>query len=220
MIESTGDYKKLLEKRRLSFLEWLRDSFKPVVFLYAGSGLDRVPKTVFGEDIVVHLSFEEGGINHRPYKSGYFLFLGSGKKIGADFLYTPLKTGSVDMVYIHDAPPDVTGQAIPEFFRALKDSGLLVLDNSDWAEKEIQGFLARTADTFESSTLPSRFADPNNSLKRVTMGNMVGTRPGCGIGVGYAETLAETQMLLDKIPEPLRCVTPQMFSIYKKKLMP
>ena len=46
--------------------------YDPHLLLYAGSGFDKIPKYIFGESVVIHLSLEE---TERSYTSGYFRVL-------------------------------------------------------------------------------------------------------------------------------------------------
>lgn len=212
-------FERLIEKRRIKFLEWVRDALRPRYFLYAGSGFDRLPKTVLGEDVVLHLSYEETDSegNHRPYECGYLHILGSGKKIGANFLHIPLKDESVDIVYIHDAPVQVTSQALCEFYRVVKDDGFMILDNGGWHDREVEYFMRSVLKLFVRIEMLSAFCDPEDTWRQI-VDERYGNSPGCGEIIGHARTTAEMRLLLKKIPVRNRSITTQTFAVFKKKV--
>lgn len=124
-------HEAVVENRRKEFLKWIQSEFNPRNTLYAGSGNDKLPKSVLGEDLVIHISLEE---NKPWFPGGYFSELGGGKKVEGDFLQAPFKDKTLDAVYIHDAPEDIVKKGLSEFKRILKDSGILILDNGGWFE--------------------------------------------------------------------------------------
>lgn len=202
------------EQKRINFLEWVHDAYHPHLLLYAGSGFDQIPKRVFGESVVVHLSLEE---TNRSYTKGYFMYLGDGMKIGANFLQIPLRDSSVDAVYIHDSPYEVTAAAVGEFTRVLHDRGILILDNGDWTMQQVNHYLLAVERYFYDTILPSEFCDPNNTWRRITDTQYNPQTSGCGAIIGYSYTLARAQYLLNYIPSWQRSITAQLFGIFEKR---
>jgi len=201
------------ERKRIPFLEWVRDTYEPSLLLYAGSGFDTVPRDIFGKQVVVHLSKEEGD---RPLNEGYFLRLGHGMKIGADFLWTPLKDGSVDAVYVHESPAWVTTEAIGEFSRVLRQDGILILDSGGWMTHQVAHFTNTAKKYLRHTGIPHTFCDPQDTWRMIEYAqfDLEGARNG--IVVGYARTLERTQRLLDQIPARRRTIVEQHFGIFAK----
>ena len=166
-----------VENRRKEFLKWVQSEFNPKNILYAGSGNDALPKKILGEDAVIHISLEE---NEAWFPGGYFSELGSGKKIKGDFLKAPFKDKILDAVYIHDAPENIVKKGLKEFKRILRDSGILILDNSNWFEEQVEDFIKVTEKDFVKIALPEKFNNPEDmyriimkSLKKALTGKVI-----------------------------------------------
>jgi hypothetical protein len=203
------DQMEKYEKRREHFLEWAQKTYNIRRVYYPGSGADRLPKETLGEKIVVHLSKEEN-----KSVGGYFPRLGSGLKVEGNFLQTPFKDGSFDVVYIHDTPIKTTAEGLEEFARVLKNDGALLLDNGNWDDQELLIFLGATREMFQDEKLPSEFNNPANLLASISR-----RKPGAsgGISVGLATSARELQQMIKNIPEEERHIIRQVFASFKKK---
>lgn len=201
---------KKYEQNRRDFLNWVKNTYSPEKIYYPGSGADTIPKEVLGEGRVIHLSLEEN-----KAVGGYFYRLGSGQKVEGNFLNSPFKDGSFDAVFIHDTPYEVTAKGLNEFHRVLEDQGILILDNGDWNEEEIKGFISLVQKLFVVEELPSQFNNPDDMLAHVTRHT---DRYG-GPVVGIATSEKELRRMLQRIPLEQQDVIRQFFAVFKKKLV-
>jgi SAM-dependent methyltransferase len=199
------------EKKRRAFLRFVQDTYDPEHVYYPGSGTDRFPKEELGEDTITHLSLEE---NKDWYSGGYFDRLGSGQKVQGNYLQSPFKDGAFDAVFIHNTPVKTTTEGLKEFERVLKDKGVILLDNSNWDNKQLQDFLETVRERFQEEPLPPELNNLDNFLTHVSR-----RRPGADGGsvIGIATSEQELQGMLKNIPEEERCVTRQFFAVFKKK---
>lgn len=143
-----------MEKNRKEFLQWVKDTYNPLKVYYAGSGWDKLPREILGEDVIVHLSLEE--TRGQQSQHGYFPKLGSGHKVEGNFLQSPFRKESFDAVYIHNTPPGITIEAFPEFLRVLKEGGILLIDieNAIWHEDALHDFLNKALKVLHQEQLP------------------------------------------------------------------
>lgn len=74
-------------RRREEFLRWILETYHPQKVYYPGSGKDKVPKLVFGEGRVIHVSLRRD----HPNPKFYFDRLGHGKKVYTDFRISSFK---------------------------------------------------------------------------------------------------------------------------------
>ncbi|TSC62618.1 MAG: hypothetical protein G01um101448_805 [Parcubacteria group bacterium Gr01-1014_48] len=208
------------KQRRRKFLEWIHEVYRPHLVLYAGSGFDQIPRDILGEQTVIHLSREEEhpGRHTRSYTEGYFKYLGNGIKLGADFRHIPLKDKSIEIVYVHDSPFEVTAEATGEFNRILKEDGILILDSDCWTMEMVNYFLLKTTEYFYDVAIPGMFCNPDDTWRRVVDTQSNPQESGCESIIGYAHTLKRTQDLLNCIPYHRRSITAQCFGIFKKHL--
>lgn len=109
---------------RKRFLQWIANRYHPNLIYYPGSGCDSLPKIVFGEEKVVHVSLEENSD-----VGGYFSRLGSGIKIIADMRKPPFRSDLFDVIILHDIPPETIKESMPGFLRVLKTGGITVIDH-------------------------------------------------------------------------------------------
>ncbi len=193
---------KEYEQNRKNFLQWIKNTYSPIKVYYPGSGIDKIPKEVLGEDKVIHLSLEEN-----KEVGGYFSRLGPGNKIEGDFLNSPFKDKSFDAIVIHDTPEVVTRQALDEFHRVLEDNKILILDNGNWQQKALEEFLVAVQKKFDKQPLPSQFNNPDNTLM------ILRDAPGSII-----TSEKELEKRLDNIPSSQQSVIKQYFAVFKKKL--
>ena len=198
-----------VENRRKEFLKWIQSEFNPKNILYAGSGHDALPKKILGEDAVIHISLEE---NKPWFPGGYFSELGSGKKVEGDFLRAPFKEKTLDAIYIHDAPENIVKKGLGEFKRILKDSGFLILDNSNWFEDQVEDFIEAAEGDFVKILLPKKFNDPENMYRDIINWN---ESTKSGLALGIVRTLSETKKLLKKAL--MGKVIAQSFWVFVKK---
>ena len=198
-----------VENRRKEFLKWIQSEFNPKNILYAGSGHDALPKKILGEDAVIHIFLVE---NKPWFPGGYFSELGSGKKVEGDFLRAPLKDKTLDAVYIHNAPEDIVKSGLGEFKRILKDSGILILDNSGWFEGQVADFVNATEKDFVKIALPEKFNNPEDMYRNIVDWNE-GAKSGLTLGI--ARALSETKRLLKKALTGK--VIAQSFWVFAKK---
>ena len=212
-IEKTGSiwesHETAVENRRKEFLKWVQSEFNPKNMLYAGSGNDKLPKNVLGEDAVIHISLEE---NKPWFPGGYFSGLGSGKKVEGDFLQAPFKEKTLDAVYIHDAPENIVRKGLCEFKRILKDSGILILDNSGWFEEQVADFVNVAEKDFVKIALPVKFNNPEDMYRNIMNLN---ESTKLGLLLGIVRTLSETKKLLKKAW--MGKVIAQSFWVFAKK---
>lgn len=208
------------EKNRRGFLKWVEQFYRPQKIYYPGSGFDRLPKAVFGENRVTHLSLEETGKvllkgDKRKKVGGYFSKLGSGKKVEGDFLHSPFKDESFDMVLVHDTPFDATEGGLVEFWRVLRAGGVLVLDNSGWDDKQLQRFfgILRLLPEFLEQELPKEFNNPEKLLAFVGDASPFG-----GVNGSIVASEGEIQDMLKKIPQHRQFVVRQFFAVFKKEI--
>lgn len=199
---------KEYEKNRRGFLQWVENTYHPQKIYYPGSGKDRLPKEVLGENRVVHLSLEEN-----KEIGGYFLRLGSGQKVEGDFLRSPFKDESFDAVFVHDTPIGVTTQGTAEFYRVLKEGGVLVLDNGNWDDRELQRFLHIVQELLRQQQLPKEFNDPEKLLASVDDW----PTPHGGRHIGLATSEKQIKRLLKNIPPHRQKVVRQFFAVFKKQ---
>lgn len=198
---------KKYEQNRRDFLDWVKNTFSPEKTYYPGSGTDNIPKEVLGEDSVVHLSLEEN-----KEVGGYFSRLGPGQKVEGNFLQSPFKDRAFDAVFIHDTPYEITIQSLDEFYRVLKDEGILLLDNGGWNQKKMEEFFSAAQKLFERQSLPSWFNNPDNMLAHVSRRTGEHVRPV----VGIATSEKELKKLLKYIPPQQQDVIRQLFAVFKK----
>ncbi|MDA2922769.1 class I SAM-dependent methyltransferase [Patescibacteria group bacterium AH-259-L07] len=196
------------EQNRRDFLDWVKNTYSPEKIYYPGSGTDKIPKEVLGEDSVVHLSLEEN-----KEIGFYFPRLGPGQKVEGNFLKSPFKDGAFDAVFIHDTPYQVTIRGLSEFYRVLKVEGILLLDNGDWKQKEMEEFLSETQKLFEKQELPPQFNNPNNMLAHVL--RLTSEHGGPVVGIATSEK--ELERMLRYIPAVQQHVIRQLFAVFKKR---
>ena len=131
-------YRELVHDFRESeylFLRWMGDKFKPAKVLYMASGHDIVPKTVLGEEHVVHMSMEnylsvagESGETYRDKK--YYPGLGGGRKVIGNVTHTPFADSSFQAVLLQDLPiPEIEGLR-QQAKRVVESGGVIVLSRS------------------------------------------------------------------------------------------
>ena len=108
------------------FLKWIDITFHHEKILYAGSGFDILPKFVFGEEKVFHVSLE----NYKEGDDKYFPLLGSGIKIIADNRQLSFDKDSFEMVLFFGLPIQTIKDQLSESVRVLKNSGLVVCDRT------------------------------------------------------------------------------------------
>ncbi|HSV94589.1 MAG TPA: methyltransferase domain-containing protein [Spirochaetia bacterium] len=113
------------KKEQYLLLNWLNQIYTPDRVLYAGSGSDILPKFVFGEEKVVHVSIE----NYLGWTIKYFPELGSDMMVVADNNNLPFPNQYFDLVVFFGLSTDSTKQQIIEATKVLKENGLLVMDN-------------------------------------------------------------------------------------------
>lgn len=152
-------YEKKVDQKRYAFLHWVKKTIDPQKIYYPGSGWDKIPKIVFGKNKIFHLSLEEN-----KDVGGYFPRLGNSIKIQGNFLESPFRDETFDLIIIHNSPYEVTVQGLSEFYRVLKTDGLLVLDNDGWEERMINHFMQNVNKYFKKINPPAKFNDPNNSF--------------------------------------------------------
>lgn len=130
---------RLISKQVASdFLKFLDKEYGLGLFLYAGSGWDKVPKETLGLERVIHLSLEETKGNklikdHLPKdvaKHGYFGRLGGGIKVQGDFRKCPFKDEAFGSCYIHYVWYDAITEAKHDVVRVLDKKGLLIIAKS------------------------------------------------------------------------------------------
>lgn len=206
-------HKRLEEykKNRKDFLVWIKNAYSPQRVYYPGSGNDKIPKEIFGEDKVIHLSL---GPKNRGAR-GYFTHLGSGHKIEGDFLKSPFKDKSFDAVFIHDTPCSVTIQGLEEFYRVLKNEGILILDNGCWDQKELEEFFIAARQLFEGQSLPSQFNNPDNMLANVSKRIRENSEEMEKSIIATSED--ELERILKNIPPARQSVVRQLFAVFQKK---
>lgn len=131
------------------FLSWLKTNISKDKILYAGSGDDVLPKIVFGEDKVVHVSME----NYNGWETIYFPELGSGMKLVADNIDMPFPDSSFDMVMFFGLYTDSTLNQINEAVRVLDHNGLIICDDTITSHIDLSGYLHE----FEEIEVPEVF---------------------------------------------------------------
>ncbi len=212
-VEETGSiwesHETAVADCRKEFLKWIQSEFNPKNMLYAGSGRDKLPKSVLGEDAVIHLSLEE---NKPWFPGGYFSELSGGKKIQGDFLQPPFKEKTLDAVYIHDAPEDIVKKGLGEFKRILKDSGILILDNSGWFEDQMADFVKATEKDFTKILLPKKFNNPENTYRNIMNWS---ESTNSGLTLGIERTLSKTKKNIKKASAGK--IVEQSFWVFTKK---
>lgn len=130
------------------FLKFLDEQYNLSLFLYAGSGWDKVPKETIGLEKVIHLSLEEikgdryGKFKQREdiVKQGYFGILGEGLKVQGDFRKCPFKDETFKSCYIHYVFCNSVLEAREDITRVLKKDGLLIIAktaNKKFSSKKI-----------------------------------------------------------------------------------
>lgn len=131
------------------FLKWINNTFHQEKILYAGSGFDVLPKFVFGEEKVFHISLED-------YKEGdckYFPVLGSGLKVIADNQSLPFDKDNFEMVLLFGLPVETIEDQLSETIRVLKNSGLIVCDKTVINEDDLSGLFL----DYEKIDVPALF---------------------------------------------------------------
>lgn len=127
---------KLISNQVVSdFLKFLDEEYDLGLFLYAGSGWDKVPKETLGLERVVHLSLEEvkgdkcGKFNiiEDVVKHGYFGRLGKGIKVQGDFRKCPFKDKTFGSCYIHYVLCEQVLEAKEDLTKVLDKNGLLII---------------------------------------------------------------------------------------------
>ncbi len=131
------------------FLKWISNTFHQGKILYAGSGFDVLPKFVFGEEKVFHISLED-------YKEGdgkYFPVLGSGLKIIANNQSLPFDKDNFEAVLLFGLPMETIKDQLSETIRVLKNYGLIVCDKTVINENNLSGLFL----DYEKIDVPARF---------------------------------------------------------------
>ncbi len=151
-------YKKMtFDEKRMIFMEYIKGKYKPLIVYYPASGADMVPKKVFGETSVIHLSLPE---NEKEVK--YLERLGNGIKLLGDMEESPLADSSVDLIWICLRGGRVNGRALKDFMRVLKKGGLIAVEesqNTDGNRHKWQELLDCFND-LERVELPDNFEKP------------------------------------------------------------
>ena|SRR3989344_950571 len=153
-LQSREAWNRWQEKRnrnRFAFLDWVKTTYNPQKVYYAGSGYDEVPKEVFGDKRVVHLSLEE---NKYGLPGGYFSRLKATNKVQGNIIDAPFKPKSFDAIYLHNVDIHSLVAALDEFNQVLKDDGIHVFDNDIWASEQIEYFITAAQDVFVLETIP------------------------------------------------------------------
>lgn len=192
-------------QRRKDFLEWAKETFHSRNIYYPGSGWDQLPKKIFGEDAVVHLSLEE-------IRGGYFRKLGSGHKVKGDFRESPFKDEAFDAVYICGTPPKITIGAVGEFYRILKNDGVLLFDNIGWYDQELEKFIQEMQKWFQKQQVPKRFDDPEDLTAHISEQLNENTWRE----LGFATSEKQIQERIKNIPQDRQRVARQFFAVFKK----
>lgn len=108
------------------FLDWLKNTYPANKVLYAGSGSDFLPKTVFGTEKVFHTSMEE----YKYDDDKYFPDLGEGIKVVADNNLLPFPDSSFDAVLFFGLSTESTKTQMIEAGRVLAEGGLIACDSN------------------------------------------------------------------------------------------
>lgn len=109
-----------------TFLNWVKEEFWPISVLYPGSGFDRLPKLVFGEEAVVHTSLE----GYQPGGRKYFEVLGKGKRVVADNVAFPFPDSNFSAIVLLGLPYEAVGPYRDEIIRVLDEAGVIVLEKN------------------------------------------------------------------------------------------
>lgn len=131
------------------FLKWISSTFHQEKILYAGSGFDVLPKFVFGEEKVFHISLED-------YKEGdgkYFPVLGSGLKVIANNQSLPFDKDNFEAVLLFGLPVETIKDQLSETVRVLKNYGLIVCDKTVINEGDLSDLFLN----YEKIDVPTRF---------------------------------------------------------------
>jgi hypothetical protein len=147
--ELDSEYELDCKKSQYLFLTWLKNIYPIESALYAGSGDDILPKIVFGEEKVIHVSME----NYNGWETIYFPELGSGMKLVADNIDMPFLNSSFDMVMFFGLFIDSTTEQIIEAARVLRNDGLIICDDTITRNIDVLEIL----DGFESVEVPEIF---------------------------------------------------------------
>lgn len=174
-------YPELQEKVRLiskqvasDFLKFLDKEYGLGLFLYAGSGWDKVPKETLGLERVIHLSLEETKGNdlvkdHLPKdvaKYGYFGRLGEGIKVQGDFRECPFKDRVFGSCYIHYVWYDAVTEAKQDITRVLKENGLVIIAKSSHKKYSSKSIYKEYKNALTPIKVKHRFADKFYVLKK------------------------------------------------------
>lgn len=154
-------YDELMKDQRESeFLlpTWYKEKVDPQRVIYMGSGHDVIPKHVFGEDKIVHLSMEDYLIDEETgvKDKRYFPELGSGIKAIGDATEASFKNGSFDAVFIQDMTPDNIDSFGEEITRLLKDGGGVILSKTMLTSDKFEGQVSflKESDNYKQVVVP------------------------------------------------------------------
>jgi len=133
--ETAEFYKDLLTDIRGNeylFLNWLNQQNPPQKVLYMGSGFDVLPKKVFGEEKVTHVSMEDYRVIEGITDEKYFPKLGTGEKAVADASAPPFPNDHFDLIFLQDI--DLSSKEIGAWKggakRILKNGGMLAISKN------------------------------------------------------------------------------------------
>lgn len=132
----TDAYKKARVRQR-ELLEYIKEKFHPDKIFYPGSGMDQLPRDVFGKEHCTYSSLTES--------PNYFEK--DPPDIIADYRENPFPDEIFDLVYIHDPPLTWYTQAQSELIRVLKIDGMIVFASTGYSleiqEEIIKALTAR-----------------------------------------------------------------------------
>lgn len=150
-----------LADKRMEFMEYVRDTYKPQFVYYPACGADYLPKKVFGETSVIHLSLPE---NERDVH--YLERLGNGIKILGDMRSSPLADMSIDLIWVCTGGIEIDKTTLGDFLRVLKSNGLIAIEVSQYVDGSRDKW-QKMLDCFvglDRVSIPERFDNPEKVI--------------------------------------------------------
>ncbi len=138
-------------------MRYVKDTYHPLVTYYPACGADYMPKKVFGDTGVIHLSYPD----NEP-DSHYLKKLRGGIKLLGDMNCSPLADDSVDLIWLNMRGLSLSEKILSDFKRVLKTDGLIAVEEDQFVDvwrdkwqKRLDEFVG-----FERVELPNKIGEP------------------------------------------------------------
>lgn len=153
-------------------LTWIEQNLNPETVLYPWSSSDIIPREVFSENKVIHLSLEGYGKdaegnngNEKPFER-----MGSGIRVIADTENIPLDNESVDLVVALEGSLIEDPEHINELRRVLKNGGRVLVArdfmfyDTDEQRQEMRSKISDLSEGFEFQRTPDEVTYQGNDV--------------------------------------------------------